>query len=50
MAQITLDLGAGGPALQKEDDGESGVHACVWVHLCGGATRRAGRPTDAPIC
>ena len=70
MAQITLDLGGGGPALQTEDEedkektrkrrpankkmtrgegsaervrggGGSGVTACVWVHLFGGATRRA---------
>ena len=78
MAQITLDLRGGGPALQTEDEedkektrkrrpgnrkttrgegsaervrggGGSGVHACVWVHLYGGATRRAGGPAGAPI-
>ena len=78
MAQITLDLGGGGPALQTEDEEEKektrkrrpgnrkttrgegsaervwggggrGVHACVWVRLYGGATRRAGGSAGAPI-
>ena len=29
------------------DEG-SGVHACVWVHLYGGATHRAGGSAGAP--